>query len=106
MYEIKLEAVRQRLHVASLCLGLLPASISCVPVNHDSLCKVVCTVTRQYKLVLYNSTQTSFIEISIEAGILQSGKGTIHALVGLRNALVFFAQSWYGILVSSLCMQL
>ena len=30
--------------------------------------------------------QTSFIEISIEAGILRSGKGAIHASVGLRGA--------------------
>jgi hypothetical protein len=29
---------------------------------------------------------TSFIEISIEAGILRSGKGAIHASVGLRGA--------------------
>jgi hypothetical protein len=51
-------------------------------------------------------TQSSFIEISIEAGILRSGKGAIHASVGLRNAMVFLAQSWYGISVSSLRTQL
>jgi hypothetical protein len=33
-------------------------------------------------------TQTSFIENSIEAGILRSGKGVIHASVGLGTALV------------------
>ncbi len=33
-------------------------------------------------------TQTSFIEISIEAGILRSGKRAIHASVGLSNAVV------------------
>jgi hypothetical protein len=51
-------------------------------------------------------TQTSFIEISIEAGILRSGKGAIHASVGLLSAVVFLAQNWYGISVSSLRMQL
>jgi hypothetical protein len=44
-----------------------------------------------------DDTQTSFIEISTEAGILRSGKGAIHTSVGLRNAVVFLAQSWYGI---------
>ncbi len=33
--------------------------------------------------------QTSFIEISIEAGILRSGKGTIHASAGLGAVVVF-----------------
>ncbi len=51
-------------------------------------------------------TQISFLEISIEAGILRSGKGAIHASVGLLNAVVFLAKSWYGISVSSLRMQL
>ncbi len=32
--------------------------------------------------------QTRFIEISIEAGILPSGKGTIHASAGLRTVVV------------------
>ncbi len=52
------------------------------------------------------NTQTSFIEISIEAGILRSGKGAIQDSVGLLNAVVFLAQNWYGISVSSLRMQL
>ena len=34
----------------------------------------------------YHHHHTSFIEISIEAGILRSGKGAIHASVGLRGA--------------------
>jgi hypothetical protein len=64
-------------------------------------------------------SQTSFIEISIEAGILRSGKGTIHASAGvprrarvarLRQAVEFLAhwQSWpgYGSSVSSLRMKL
>ena len=54
----------------------------------------------------HTHTQTSFIEISIEAGILRSGKGAIHASVGLLSAVVFLAQNWYGISVSSLRMQL
>ncbi len=58
------------------------------------------------KKYVHVCTQTSLIEISIEAGILRSGKSAIHASVGLRNAVVFLAQSWYGILVSSLRMQL
>ena len=59
-------------------------------------------------LPIITHTQTSFIEISIEAGILRSGKGAIHASVGpgLLSAVVFLAQSWYGISVSSLRMQL
>ncbi len=56
--------------------------------------------------MVWAHTQTSFIEISMEAGILRSGKGAIHASVGLHNAVVFLAQSWYGISVSSLRMQL
>ncbi len=34
------------------------------------------------------SFQTSFIEISLEAGILRSGNGVIHAVVGLLAAPV------------------
>ncbi len=50
--------------------------------------------------------QTSFIEITIGAGILRSGKGAIHASAGLRAVLVFFAEYQNGISASSPRMQL
>ncbi len=51
----KLESVRKRLHLPSLCLFLCklhPVSNLCVPLNRDRLYKVVCTVKCQFKAVM------------------------------------------------------
>jgi hypothetical protein len=59
--------VRTRLHLSSLCLRLCklhPASNSCVPLNRDRLYKVICTVKRRFKEVLYDSMVcTKYVQV-------------------------------------------
>jgi hypothetical protein len=54
----KLEAVYKGVDIDKVSADvyvLIPASISCVPLNRDRLYKVVCTLNCWFKAVLYDS---------------------------------------------------